>query len=435
VQPLSLTRRRLLQALPLAAAGFALRPRLSGAAVQREVWPFQLHAHSSDGHDPTNIALPSGCAMAHVDGTIWFTPHTALMQTDSPRSFGDVPALEEVELRWENIFVAAAGQPVFSGLLAAPGLIEVYSALQGWMSIEQPEGEFFWQPQTDDGDVFTLFRSAAPVSGLTVTFARSSDETYAAWCAALPPSHYAGEERTRDPVEREHLTVFLPEPATPAWGTPASEWATVQNGVTAFAHPFGTSRAAGAYRAAEVDEAVNRLLATQVLGATMLEVYRKRGSANLRMHLEAWDRVVAAGFPVYGIGATDAHLPEMWATLDLATFFTAPEKPSRQLVIDKMRRGRMFFGFAGDWDPGTKLDYRVAGVPMGGTGAADWSQGVRFFGGRPRDYRMRATQFDESGYLLWEGRLSEIQERPSWVRLVARRDGRTALLGQWCRLL
>ena len=116
-----------------------------------------------------------------------------------------------------------------------------------------------------------------------------------------------------------HMSVFLPQDIAPELesslgGTPSQLAATVKSlaGVTAIAHPFGTSSAAPVGteldQRAQAQELGAFLVQNRTWGADLVEVGTiRRGLVGLRAHLDLLDYLWASGFPLCGTGVTDSH--------------------------------------------------------------------------------------------------------------------------------
>jgi hypothetical protein len=116
-----------------------------------------------------------------------------------------------------------------------------------------------------------------------------------------------------------HLTMFLPEDLSPALegvltGTASSLGALAQSlgGLTAIAHPFGTSTADPVGSELEQREEARQLGAFLVQNeawrAALIEVGSiRRGLVGIRGHLFLLDYLWASGLRLCGVGVTDAH--------------------------------------------------------------------------------------------------------------------------------
>jgi hypothetical protein len=435
----------------VAAASAAPRRGWGGARqayARGRVLPVQLHVHALSAHRVATLhTIAENAAEARHGEVIWWSEHANLWdhtpqaeeRLASPESLIRRLTRQDERLadgeQWktydENVYIPASSHPILKWMTDGPGTVQVHHLL-GVEEVDAEDGEFQLTGPADN-----VLMGVVPVgcnlSDLRIEYGRTRDESYAAYEAALAPGQFAGlEYREFDSGDAlPHNNLYLPQAGLQPAGMEAREeiiaWAQAQGGLVSYNHPFWRNSQGWEDR---VDRVFEEIEAERALGCQTIELHEECFKAKLRDHLELWDRLVAAGMPLFATMVSDAHQPSAFAERQGLTWLLSAEA-ERAVMITRLRNGRFFCGFK-DRYKGGAFSYRIAGVPMARTGKADWGQGIVC---GLRGYRLRLTQFDESGYLVWRGPLSALQERASWARLEAHVDQGPALIGQWCRLL
>lgn len=148
----------------------------------------------------------------------------------------------------------------------------------------------------------------------------------------------------------------------------AVEAAHARGGLVSYNHMFGVS-GAGSESRADKEAIFERLLATRVYGADILEVgYRDRGGHRLEDHLWIWDQLALRGLHLIGTGVSDSHGGEpRWRTAanNFVSWIYAAS-PGKADLIEGMRAARIFFGdlvaFDGTMELETRQGFRMGNI-------------------------------------------------------------------------
>jgi hypothetical protein len=141
------------------------------------------------------------------------------------------------------------------------------------------------------------------------------------------------------------------------------------HGLASYNHMFGSGSGPAVSKAAQDSRRVTvarMLLDTTVLGADMLEIYRRRNGVDLDHHLQAWDVCSRNGMFVTGTGVNDNHGGRNWAgELNNFVTWTWAASPSETDLLASFAAGRTYFGDLTKFRGGS-LDLLVDGAcPMG----------------------------------------------------------------------
>ena len=193
--------------------------------------------------------------------------------------------------------------------------------------------------------------------------------------------HVGAENGNFERPELPHMNAFLPDDLTdlgllrqPDGVAQLADWVEdvhARGGLVSLNHVFGTSSGFSALlppdeRAARGRSVAAETLATRAFGADLFEVgYLARGGADLRDHLQTWDRLSANGLSLVGVGVSDTHGGAWHAAMQPGSFTTwvLARSTASGDVIEGLRRGRAFFGNGFLWD-GT-FAFRVGTARMG----------------------------------------------------------------------
>lgn len=137
-------------------------------------------------------------------------------------------------------------------------------------------------------------------------------------------------------------------------------------GITSMCHPFGvkyTPQQNDSILDSRTDSLMNLLVANHVYGVNMIEVgYAIRGYADMKHHLQLWDKLTNKGRYVYGIGSNDNH-GGTWNTLNSMTTIIWSQDSDAANLVDAMRNGQMYAANMKLWK--NKFYFTAGGVPMG----------------------------------------------------------------------
>ena len=169
-------------------------------------------------------------------------------------------------------------------------------------------------------------------------------------------------------------------------------------GLASFNHMFGSGTGPAASQSVQDTRRAamaRMLLDTRVLGADMLEIYRRRNGIDMAHHLQAWDVCSRNGIFVTGTGVNDNHGGRSWATeLNNFVTWTWAASASEADLMAAFAAGRTYFGDQVAFRGG-RLDLLVDDVaPMGSVSTSDaGSRNVRVMaGGLPNGSAIRVVQ-------------------------------------------
>ncbi len=162
-----------------------------------------------------------------------------------------------------------------------------------------------------------------------------------------------------------------------------------KGGLISYNHMFGVTQA-GSASPSNRRRVLRELQENRALGADLLEVgYRDRGGASLADHLWVWDQLALAGVRLVGTGVSDSHGSPIGRWRGTANNFLSwihADAPTKEALIEGLRRGRVFFGDIEQFD-GTLDLFTPEGWRMGDevfTDRLEVELGVRLTGLRGR---------------------------------------------------
>lgn len=139
-------------------------------------------------------------------------------------------------------------------------------------------------------------------------------------------------------------------------------------GLVSLNHPFGTSYSISLPPDQQEERwrtVLHDLLAVQAWGVDTIEIYRARAGMELAHYLRLWDLLAANGVPICGVMTSDGHGGPFMAWQAAAVSWIEAAAPERDLLLDGLRRCRVFFGNLRQFDG--VVDLRLGDAVMGET--------------------------------------------------------------------
>ena len=204
----------------------------------------------------------------------------------------------------------------------------------------------------------------------------------------------------------QHLNVFLPSavnqlPDPRMSPEQLTAWTHMLGGLASFNHPFGLSEGLNNYQDQMTIGVAQQILSNQAYGADMIEVYTKRGGADLQHHLKLWDYLTAYRLNLLGIGTSDSHGGAWQENDNYFVTWAWAGGPGQDSLMAAMQSRLLYFGSIFRFNDAS-LGYNAGGVNMGGTTTVTSDQttvNVQVSGGKPN----------------WEYRLRQYLMQPQWT--------------------
>jgi hypothetical protein len=169
----------------------------------------------------------------------------------------------------------------------------------------------------------------------------------------------------------QHLNIFLPTavnqlPDPRMTLEQLTAWAHSLGGLASFNHPFGLSEMLNNYQDLRTIVVAEAMLSNQAYGADMIEIYTKRGGADLEHHLELWDYLTAYGLNLLGIGTSDSHGGPWHENDNYFVTWAWAGGPDQDSLVAGMQSRLLYFGSIFRFN-NASLNYNAGGGTMGGT--------------------------------------------------------------------
>lgn len=139
-------------------------------------------------------------------------------------------------------------------------------------------------------------------------------------------------------------------------------------GLVSLNHPFGTNYSPSLppdQQEERLRAVLHDLLAVQAWQVDAIEIYRARAGMELAHYLKLWDLLAANGAPICGVMTSDWHGGPFTAWQAAAASWIEAATPERDLLLDGLRRCRVFFGNLRGFDG--VVDLRLGDAVMGDT--------------------------------------------------------------------
>lgn len=145
-----------------------------------------------------------------------------------------------------------------------------------------------------------------------------------------------------------------------------------QGGATVFAHPFGVTRGLTEPEDPEalVQATCDHLAETGVYGVDAIEVGYPSRVRPLADHLALWDCLLARGELATGVGTSDQHVTQSWATYDNPFVTWVIGFDGADGLLGGLQDGRAFFGDPSHFPSDVRFEVHVPDVATMGQVAA-----------------------------------------------------------------